>query len=874
MVIARVKSFFYSLFKEKSIPFVRENSKLIGQFFLTALFFGLGIWFLKHERAELVEVKATLLTSQWQWVILGIFITGIYIALQGLMYVTSFRSIQCKVKLTDTISLFLKRNLISVFLPAGGVSSLAFFTGPLEKKGITRTQIHYASTIYAFIGILSVVIVAVPVFVLLLLKGNSSSGEWLALVALVLVTGFLLFLYRLILIKKRFYRFILSYFPSLELLIEDIRSNKVLRGQFLLTVLVSVVIEFTGIFHVFIAMEALHIHPSLYAATLGYIISVIFMMVSPFLRGLGAIEVSMSLILVRFGFSNVEAISITFLYRFFEFWLPLASGVGSFLMQINKLLMRIVPAIMLLILGIINIISAMTPAIHWRVERLHQYLFIDVMHVSNYFVLAAGFFLLITAAFMLKGLRSTWWLALFLSIISFVGHITKAIDYEEATIALLIIATLLFTRREYYIQSHPRLRYVGLQTALISIAALLIYGTIGFFLLDKRHFDTNFNLLESIRSTISNYFLVGDSRTIPYTSFGRGFILSINIGGFLSMGFLLYTLVRPYVYRGNASEEELKQATSLLTRFGKSSLDYFKVYSDKMIFLAEGVDAFISYRVAGNYAVVLENPVAGNDEDLKTCISRFDRYCYENSLKNIYYRVPEESLPLYHEKGKKSMFIGQEAVVKLETFSLEGGSRKSLRNAINKIRDRGYKSTVHIPPIKDGVLQKMKSVSDEWLTYTERKEIVFSQGMFEWQELKQQTVITVENPEEKVIAFLNIVPDYTPSGSTYDLMRKTADAPNGIMDFILIEMFNYLKSKEYKFVNLGFAPMSGLNDAHSFKEKSMKFAYEKIRSFSQYKGLREFKDKYDPVWYNKYLVYDNDYDLIQVPAVLSKVIKP
>jgi phosphatidylglycerol lysyltransferase len=658
------------------------------------------------------------------------------------------------------------------------------------------------------------------------------------------------------------------------LLIEDIRSNKVLKGKFLLTILFSVIIEFTGIFHVFIAMKALHINPSLYAATLGYIISVIFMMVSPFLRGLGAIEVSMSLILVRFGYSNVEAISITFLYRFFEFWLPLASGVVSFLMQINKLLMRIVPAIMLLILGIINIISALTPAIGWRVERLQQYLLLDVMHVSDYFVLIAGFFLLITAAFMLKGLRSTWWLALILSIVSFVGHITKAIDYEEATVALLIIITLLFTRREYNIKSHPRLRYVGLQTALISIGALIIYGTIGFFLLDKYHFNTNFNLVQSIRSTLASYFLVGNSLTIPHTSFGRGFILSINIGGFLSMGFLLYTLVRPYVYRGNASEEELKRATSLLERFGKSGLDYFKICSDKMIFIAEEAEAFISYRIAGNYAVILENPVSANDEDLKKCVSQFDTYCYENSLKSLYYRVPEESLPIYLEKGKKSMFIGQEAVVNLETFSLEGGSRKSLRNAINKIKDRGFKATIHVPPIKDGVLQKLKSVSDEWLNYTERHEIVFSQGMFDWQELKQQTVITVENPEEKVIAFLNIIPDYSPAESTYDLMRKTADAPNGIMDFILIEMFNYLKSKQFQFVNLGFAPMSGMNDAHTFKEKSMKFAYEKIRSFSQYKGLREFKDKYDPVWYNKYLVYDNDYDLIQVPAVLSKVIKP
>ncbi len=302
MVITRIKSFFYSLFKEKSIPFVRENSKLIAQFFLTALFFALGIWFLKHERAELVEVKTTLLTSQWEWVVLGIIVTGLYIALQGLMYVASFSSIQCKVSLRDTISLFLKRNLISVFLPAGGVSSLAFFTGPLEKKGISRTQIHYASTLYAFVGILSVILVAIPVFILLLLKGNSSASEWLALAALFLVMGFLLLIYRMLIMKKRFYRFVLTHFPALELLIEDLRSNKVLLGKFLLTVLFSVIIEFTGIFHVYIAMKALHINPSLYAATLGYIISVIFMMVSPFLRGLGAIEVSMSLILVRFGF--------------------------------------------------------------------------------------------------------------------------------------------------------------------------------------------------------------------------------------------------------------------------------------------------------------------------------------------------------------------------------------------------------------------------------------------------------------------------------------------------------------------------------------------------------------------------------------------
>jgi phosphatidylglycerol lysyltransferase len=93
------------------------------------------------------------------------------------------------------------------------------------------------------------------------------------------------------------------------------------------------------------------------------------------------------------------------------------------------------------------------------------------------------------------------------------------------------------------------------------------------------------------------------------------------------------------------------------------------------------------------------------------------------------------------------------------------------------------------------------------------------------------------------------------------------------MDFILIELFNYLKSQNYSTVNLGFAPMSGLDDPSTFPERSMKFAYEKIKGFSQYKGLREYKEKFATLWYNKYLVYDHDYDLLQIPGALSKVIK-
>jgi phosphatidylglycerol lysyltransferase len=859
--------------KRKFFLFLNENGKLIAQFIFTALFVFMAVWFIDHEKVELTNVKGILAGANIYWVLAGLGLVIFYIFIQGVMYVTSFASINTRLAIWDAIILFLKRNFISVFLPAGGVSSMAFFSSDIEKKGVTKTQVYLASYIYAFVGILSVVIVAIPAFLFVVTGGDIGTGKWYALAGAIFILLVFIFIYLNFLKKGILYTWILKVLPKAAIFVEDLSNNKVNRMQFVYTVLTSVVIEFVGIAHVYISMLALNFHPSLSSAVFAYIVVVLFLIISPFLRGLGAIEVSMAYVLIQTGFSNAESIAITLLFRFFEFWLPLLSGIVSFLVKVEKLVRRIFPAVLIFALGIVNIISVLTPALPERLQILKDYYF-DFISFSNSFVLVAGLFLLVTAAFMLRGLRTAWWFAMALSIISIIGHITKGIDYEEATIALLIMVTLITTRKEYYIKPNPKFGTAGFQTALLSIAAVLLFGVVGFYFLDGKHFQIDFNLIQSVRYTIQNYFLIGSNDLVPYDSFARDFINLIKISGFASMTFLVYSLVRPYVFRSTPAEEEIIRAKSLTQQFGNSSLDFFKTYSDKFIYAPADINAFIAFRVSKNFAVVLEDPVAENTDSMKRCITNFSRYCYENGLKDIYYRVPKESLPVYNELSRKSLFLGQEGVVDINTFSLEGGDKKSIRNALHKIEEQGYTTHINTPPLKDGLIQKLKAVSEEWLKVTGRTEIIFSQGMFVEKEIKEQTVIAVENKEEKIIAFLNIIPDNVKNEGTYDLLRKTSDAPNGIMDYMVIELFKYFKTKGIQYVNLGFAPMSGLDDPHNFPEKSMKFAYEKIRSFSHYKGQREYKEKFNPEWNDKFLIYSNDYDLLQVPAVLARVIKP
>ena len=270
--------------------------------------------------------------------------------------------------------------------------------------------------------------------------------------------------------------------------------------------------------------------------------------------------------------------------------------------------------------------------------------------------------------------------------------------------------------------------------------------------------------------------------------------------------------------------------------------------------------------------MVLELPVARNQSALEITVQEFEQFCRESGLRPLYYRVPEQQLGIFKALKKKSLLIGQEAVAEVAAFTLEGKSAKVWRNALNRAEKEKVTLRVYEAPVRFGVLQKLKSVSDEWLSEG-RREIGFSSGVFQLEELREQTILTVENSEEQVMAFLNLVPAPVPGEATYDLLRRQPDTPGWAMDFLMASLFSYLKTKGYRTLNLGLAPMTGLERAKSLPERALKFAYQRIKSFAHYHGLRAFKEKFATDWQNQYLVYNSDADLMAAASVMSEVEK-
>ncbi|MGV8963274.1 MAG: phosphatidylglycerol lysyltransferase domain-containing protein [Candidatus Saccharimonadaceae bacterium] len=850
---------------------LKSHIKLILQLMLGLLSILAAIYFIKHEQTELIQVKSVLSNANSWLVVIGLLSVLLFVLVQGWMYQYSFKAVRKRIPLKTALLLFLKRNFISVFIPVSTITNIFFFNKDIEKKqGIDKTYIYYASIIFSLCSIASSILIAIPAAILLLMKNNLRGNYIIGIVLVVLILVGLIYGAISVVQKGFVFKILQKRAPQIALSFEELLTHPLDKIALFKVLALSCIIEIIGLAQLYIAMMALNITPSITVAIVGYSLVLIILMTSPLLKGVGAIELALTYVLTLFGFAAVGALSVAFLFRFFEFWSVLVLGALAFLFKKDGLFIQLLAPVLLFFLGVINILSAITPALVVRMKYLVHFIPQNIIEVSNTMVVVVGIILIFTAVTLVQGYRNSYYLALSLTVFSIIGHLFKGIDYEEATLSLITASVLVYQRKDYFIRSTP-FKFPKLELAVAVFIGVLIYGIGGFYLLDFRHFNENFTLWNSVKTTFQSIALL-NIQLNAITPFARYFLLSLNILGISSLIYLFWVGFKTFNTEDATNKAQFKSAKQMVLDFGRSSLDYFKTYPDKLLYFFENNDGFISFKTTRKYAVVLENPVCFDDspENLILHIKEFESFALSNNRNVIYYRVPDTFRNIYESMGKKLFLLGEDASVNLKSFTLEGLDAKPLRNAINKMIKSGFIFKMNQAPQSDGFLQQLAFVSNDWLRKSERKEFCFSQGTFNTIELKQQTVLTVENEEGKIVAFLNVIPSIK-GELNFDLMRKTADAPNGTMDFLFISMMQHYKDKGYNSLNLGMVPFSGIDDPQNFPERAMKLAYEKLKQFGHYKSLRSFKEKFKPDWIKLYVVYDNDMDLINLPTILKKV---
>ncbi len=522
--------------------------------------------------------------------------------------------------------------------------------------------------------------------------------------------------------------------------------------------------------------------------------------------------------------------------------------------------------------GLLSLASVIGRDLPDRYHMIREFFPLQFVQLSRSVTLLIGFGLVISSVNIYRRKKRAFQAVLLLSCVSVVFHLTKGLNYEEAGFSAALVVVLWLNRKSFTVQSGAPDWQTGLSRLALAYAVALGYGIAGFWFLEPREFGINFNILDSIHRTLHFLFLVGDPQIVPKTRFAFWFVDSLYLMTTTTLLYSGFSLFRPAIYRFRTHPLEQAQAARIVSQYGRVSQDYFKTWSDKSFFFSPSEECFLAYRVGSNFAVALGDPV-GPEAQIEDTIRRFRVFCEQNDWGIGFHQALPDFLPIYHRLGFKKLKLGDDAIVDLASFSLEGKAMKPTRNAITKLEKSGVQTRHFEPPLPPDVVAQLREVSDEWLQIPGRRERQFTLGRFDADYVRSVSVTVAVDKDEKIQAFLSTLPSVRNDETAADLMRRRADSPNGVMDYLFVKAFLLCKEKGLARFSLGLAPMSGFQEKEiaSPQERAVHTFFQQMNFLFSYKGLRAYKAKFASSWEPRYVVYRNVLDLPRLALALGKV---
>jgi phosphatidylglycerol lysyltransferase len=485
-----------------------------------------------------------------------------------------------------------------------------------------------------------------------------------------------------------------------------------------------------------------------------------------------------------------------------------------------------------------------------------------------------GFLMLYLAFHLFQRRRSAWWLALSVASVAALGHIGRGHHLYLAPAPVVLILLLLLCRRMFTVRSEPRSITQGAGLMAISLLVALVYGTVGFWLLDKREFGIEFQWGDALVSTLRQYLLIGNADLVPRTRHATWFLDSLGVIGGAAVVFAVYSLFRPLAFRLSALPHERQQAEALLADHGRLPEHYFALWPDKSYFFSHDRSGFIAYRTAAGVAIGLSDPVAPEDST-SALAGQFLEFCAGNGWSAAFLYAQPDRLAAYERLGLRALRIGSDAIVNLEHFCAETRTSKQFRKVKRRIEEDGYSTAYLEPPHPDELVRQLSEVSRDWLTLPGRRERYFALGAFTTEYLQRCPVFVVMDADRRAAAFANLTPAYRPGMATIDMMRHRPGAPHGMMDYMFQELFCLMRERGFRTFDLGLAPMAGVGERpeDATEEKVVRQVFELLGRYFPFEGLREYKAKYEPVWEDRFLVYQGGPPgLVKTAIALARVL--
>ena len=524
-------------------------------FWILILAFG---WVLIGRYNEIGTLIQTLRGGRWPWVALAAALQFAYYATTSWLYQVSFTAVGVKTRWRNLIALTFAAVFVNSTAPSGGAAGVALYVDEANRRGQSGPK--------AVVGTLLVLVADFGAFLLLLTAALITLFASHNLLTYEIVTGSIMYLYvggmagllalglwrpasllRVLQAVQRLVNGVGGWFRNPTLVREGwaehnadefAASAQTMAAQprQLLRVLgVALLTHALDMASLFALFRAFNVAATIGVVIAGYSMTMLFWIVSPTPNGIGVVEGLMPLVYTSLGLPTAAATVITLAFRGLTFWIPFLVGFALLrrlpifaapqrgLARLGQV--RLI-AVFTGAMGLLNVLSASTPALADRAALLERFSPLMVTRGGNLAAVLAGFALLVLAYQLTQRKQIAWFATLAVLSISALSHLLKGLDYEEALLAALLAFYLLMQRRYFQARSDPPSLRQGINALFAGLAFTLAYGTTGFYLLD-RHYSINFSLDAALRQTVVMFTQFYDPGLQPITGFGRYFANSI-----------------------------------------------------------------------------------------------------------------------------------------------------------------------------------------------------------------------------------------------------------------------------------------------------------------------------------------------------------
>ena len=602
-----------------------------------------------------------------------------------------------------------------------------------------------------------------------------------------------------------------------------------------------------------------------------YLLAQVGGLVSQVPGGLGVFE-TIFILLLPPGLTAPEAVGALLLYRGIYYLLPLliaAIMLGTFELAAARTRVKgltrfmgrgvssIAPWILSLIIfagGALLLVSGATPELPARLEWITDFLPLPFLEISHFLGSLVGVALLLLARGLQRRLDAAYHLTLVLLGAGILLSLLKGFDYEEALILAVMLGALLPGRRFFY--RRASLLEERFSAGWLAAIAAVLLGATWLGLFSYRHVNYSQELWWQ-------FAVKGDAPRFLRASVGV-VTLAMIVGA--------VRLLRPAPPEPPAAGSEDRQKVRTVVLASTDTTANLALLGDKRFLFSKSGKSFIMYGVEGRSWVAMGDPI-GREEEWKDLVWRFRELCDRHGGIPVFYEVGRENLYLYLDLGLTPLKIGEEACVPLQEFTLEGGRRKGLRTIHARMLREGAMFSVvpaaDVPPLLPG----LRAISDAWLAAKNTREKRFSLGYFNEAYLAEFPCALIKK-NGVIVAFSNIWTGAGREELSIDLMRQVPDSTPGIMELLFVELMLWGKEQGYRRLNLGMAPLAGLEDralAPIWNRLGAQI-FRHGEHFYNFKGLRQFKEHFDPEWEPKYLAAPRGFLLPRILTNLASLI--